>query len=543
MAKHWSKYLQERITELEIQVKQYGRLVLEAENNSKQNLTLFKEEQRKRQALEVELKNQRHINTELQAQSCLWKHEGKNLHAELKKMNELSEAYADSLKRIKALEKKLNIRKGTEDPYGINTPSSKKVHKKNSTAENRAKRGGAKVGHKGYGRRDFEISEADVVKYNEHISGELCCNSPQLRAVGTVTHAVYNFIPMQLEKVININTKFQCESCGTSTTASSPDIMPGAMFTNLAGALSIAECYFHNATIGRVAERFGINKGTLIGMAHRYADALEPLYHQIIFEMRKSLFLHADETGWTMDGKKAYAWLFANELFQVFAFRESRGSKVPKEILGEEKSDLVLVVDRYCGYSPLLLFRQFCYAHLLRDVAKLKLEFPDDKQVSIFCDDLMTQLTKAMKLRSRSLNQQEYVFEARKIKKEIMRICREEANDPGVQGIQNIFRENEDKLFHWVENSLIPCENNYGERNLRPVVILRKISFGCQSERGMKTREILMTILHTAKCRGHDPVNFLEKALNILTKNPKADLRHLIFPDEVSDIQDDSIAA
>ncbi len=535
--------MQERIAELEIQVKQYSRIAIEAENNSQQNLILFKEEQRKRQALAVELESQRHINTELQAQSCLWKHEGKNLHAELKKMKELSDAYTDSQKRVKELEKKLNIRKGTEDPYGINTPSSKKVYKKNSTPENRAKRGGAKIGHKGHGRKDFEISEADVVKYNEHISGERCCNSPQLRAVSTVNHAVYNFIPMQLEKVININTKFQCGSCGTSTTASSPGIMPGAMFTNLAGALSIAECYFHNATIGRVAERFGINKGTLIGMAHRYADALEPLYHQIIFEMRKSLFLHADETGWTMDGKKAYAWLFANELFQVFAFRESRGSKVPKEILGEEKSDLILVVDRYCGYSPLLLFRQFCYAHLLRDVEKLKLEFPDDKQVSIFCDDLITQLTKAMKLKSRSLSQQKYVIEARGIKKEIMRICREEANDPGVQGIQNIFRENEDKLFHWVENPLIPCENNYGERHLRPVVILRKISFGCQSERGMKTREILMTILHTAKCRGHDPVNFLEKALNILTEDPKADLRHLIFQDEASDIQDDSIAA
>ena len=83
----------------------------------------------------------------------------------------------------------------------------------------------------------------------------------------------------------------------------------------------------------------------------------------------------------------------------------------------------------------------------------------------------------------------------------------------------------------------------FAERQLRPVVILRKISFGCQSERGMRTREILMTILHTAKCRGHDPVNFLEKALNRLTKNPKADLRHLLFPDETFDIQEDSIAA
>ena len=124
-----------------------------------------------------------------------------------------------------------------------------------------------------------------------------------------------------------------------------------------------------------------------------------------------------------------------------------------------------------------------------------------------------------------------------------MRICHEEANDPGGQDIKNIFRENEDKLFHWVENPDIPCENNFGERNLRPVVILRKISFGCQPERGMRIREILMTIFHTAKCRGHDPVNFLEKDLNILSKDPKADLRHLIFSNEASDSQDDSITA
>ncbi|MDD5598045.1 MAG: IS66 family transposase [Victivallaceae bacterium] len=540
---HYSKRYKKRIAQLECELEMYKKVAIAAEANSKQNLILFKEEQRKRQNLESELEKQKRLNTDLQAKSCLWEREGKNLHAELKKMGELSDAYADSLKKIKALEKKLNIRKGTEDPYGLNTPSSKKVNKPNSTAENRAKRGGAKPGHEGHGRKDFTVAEADQVTYNSVPSGRPCCDNPDLHPVGTVNHAVYNFVPMKLEKVMNVNTKYHCVNCDSDVLAAAEDTFPGAKYSNMAGALSIAECYFHNATIGSVAERFGINKGTLIGIAHRYADALEPLYRQIIFEMRKSLFLHADETGWSMDGKKAYAWLFANDLFQVFAFRETRGSIVPKEILGEEESELILIVDRYRGYSPLLLFRQFCYAHLFRDVEELKLEFPDDKQVTVFCDDLMNQLTKAMKLKSESLSRQKYVSKARKIKKEIMRICHEEANDPGVQGIQDIFRENEDKLFHWVENPDIPCENNFGERNLRPVVILRKISFGCQSERGMRTREILMTILHTAKCRGHDPVNFLERALNILCKDPKADLRHLIFSDELSNSQDDSIAA
>jgi len=104
----------------------------------------------------------------------------------------------------------------------------------------------------------------------------------------------------------------------------------------------------------------------------RVSKIMKAVYDEILGDINNAVTLHADETGWTMDGKKAYAWLFANDLFQVFAFRETRGSKVPKEILGEEKSDLILVVDRYRGYSPLLLLRQFCYAHLLRDVEKLK---------------------------------------------------------------------------------------------------------------------------------------------------------------------------
>lgn len=58
------------------------------------------------------------------------------------------------------------------------------------------------------------------------------------------------------------------------------------------------------------------------------------------------------------------------------------------------------------------------------------------------------------------------------------------------------------------------------KRHLRPIVIARKLSFDGQSERGMHTREILMSILHTAQCRGLDPGKFLEQILNTLTIDP-----------------------
>jgi hypothetical protein len=48
----------------------------------------------------------------------------------------------------------------------------------------------------------------------------------------------------------------------------------------------------------------------------------------------------------------------------------------------------------------------------------------------------------------------------------------------------------------------------------------------------MQTREILMPILYTAKCRGWNPAEFLEKALNMPTSDPTADFIPLLFQPE-----------
>ena len=98
-----------------------------------------------------------------------------------------------------------------------------------------------------------------------------------------------------------------------------------------------------------------------------------------------------------------------------------------------------------------------------------------------------------------------------------------------MQSIQNIFRENADRLYLWVEDRRIPAHNNETERELRPLVIARKMSFGSQSPRGRHTREVLMTVLHTLKKREPDPAEALHRALNQLAANPDADLAELLF--------------
>ena len=51
------------------------------------------------------------------------------------------------------------------------------------------------------------------------------------------------------------------------------------------------------------------------------------------------------------------------------------------------------------------------------------------------------------------------------------------------------------------------------EREIRPAVIARKNSFHNTSDRGAQTQALLMSIYHTLKRRGCDPLKTIEQAL------------------------------
>jgi hypothetical protein len=67
---------------------------------------------------------------------------------------------------------------------------------------------------------------------------------------------------------------------------------------------------------------------------------------------------------------------------------------------------------------------------------------------------------------------------------------------------------------------------NQAERDLRPTVIARKVSFGTGSDNGSKTRSILMSVLHTFnKCKGNQSLETVFKGiLDKLAVDPKTDL-------------------
>ena len=86
-------------------------------------------------------------------------------------------------------------------------------------------------------------------------------------------------------------------------------------------------------------------------------------------------------------------------------------------------------------------------------------------------------------------------------------------------------------MYHWVQARRVPPDNNLAERNLRPTVIARKVSFGSSSDAGAKTRSILMSVLHTLNKRRGDRSleSIFKNLLDEIAKNPKVQVVSL-FP-------------
>jgi len=428
------------------------------------------------------------------------------------KINKLEE-------EIARLKDKLRHQQRTvkEGFFGSSTPSSKISVKPNSSTEHQRNRGGGKPGHKGHGRSSICEQDADEV---ETVSiGNVCldCGSA-LEEKGARTRTVIDCQPVKMKKIVYRLERKRCPKCKKLISAKPPGVLAKCLYGNQLLAYVAVQHYIYGNTLGQIEKQTGIGYSSLIEAMHQLAKRLKDVPEALIQAYRNSPVKHADETGWRTDGQNGYSWLFCTPDISIFRFRRTRSGSVAREVLGEEPLPGVLVVDRYNGYNRMPCSIQYCYAHLLRMVKDLEKDFPENTEIKSFVEALVPQLANAISLRTLDITEGQFKRQAAKIKHTIINIANCQARHPAIQKVQDIFREKTERLYHWAEGRSIPADNNLAERELRPLVIARKISFGSQSDAGAKTREILMTVLHTLKKTRPDVMTALKSALDKLAQ-------------------------
>jgi transposase len=420
-------------------------------------------------------------------------------------------------------------RKDKAGLFGSSTPSSQVPLKANSKDEASAKRGGARAGHKGIGRKKHLPDEIDEIR---EIPSTSVCSTCQVTMLskGYRHRSVLDIDPVTVRKVLYRIQRKVCPSCGVEVTASVKDVLPKNLLSNQLLAEIVDSHYLQGMPLGRVCARWQLNYGTVVEALHRLSSYFDPVMKDLKQAYRQAFVRHADETTWRVDGKSGYCWLFSSERVSLHLYRNTRSARVVEEVFGHQKKlNGYLVVDRYAAYKRAGCKLQYCYAHLLRELIDLQSEFADEQEVEAYSKTMAGLVVQAMRLQSSRPGDEEYYREARRIKRAILRACREPSRHLAVKRWQDFFEEEGANLYHWVEDRRVPCENNRAERELRPTVIARKVSHGSQAEEGAKTREVLMSVMQTLKKRVADPRQGFKDALDKVAANPQINAIQALF--------------
>ena len=393
--------------------------------------------------------------------------------------------------------------KEKEGIFGSSTPSSKIPLKENTKIDNPNKNGGKKEGDKGYGRKSATEESADKIEYL-YYEKDICPEClEKLAKKGYQERTIIDIENNKPKEIIYKCEKKHCPKC-RKIYQTKPKVLNNGLYGNNLIAQCCVMHYYHGIPIGRIESILGdyLTSSSLFSIFHKIANILEKSEEYLIEDYRKALVKHADETSWRTDGNSGFAWIFCSNDTTIFQFKNTRGSSVAKAIFGEEELFGVLVVDRYAGYNKIKCKIQYCYAHLLRMVDLGK--DSDKEEVISFVSQLSYYLSEAMHLKNLEISDEEYYKKAQIIKNNIIMITESRSNDFGIKNVQEIFIENTNRLYHWAYDRNVPADNNRAERELRPTVVARKVSFGSQSEKGARTRSIIMSYLHTASKRIKD---------------------------------------
>lgn len=304
----------------------------------------------------------------------------------------------------------------------------------------------------------------------------------------------------------------------------------------------------------RIMRREGleVNSQTLWDQVWALTNALRPLYDAIGEYVRSMPVACADETHWRMLGKKTknkkwYLWGACSRLGAYYEILSSRSARAGARFLRDFSG--TLVCDAYGGYvriagdrnqaeqqeldreggearpraGPLKL--ACCWAHARRPFKKLDKQYPDD------CKDVLDLIGELYDV-ERQVPFEPAEGEALEKQLGLRAKLRDELSRPIVGRIMKWAEENQARFLAsskmgagigyllnqrkvlevFLDDPLVPIDNNQMERGLRNPVIGRKNFYGTKTERGAEAAAVIYSVIESCRLAEVEPKEYLAYA-------------------------------
>jgi len=417
-----------------------------------------------------------------------------------KRVEELEQKLLAALKRIEELEKENKLLKERFREKSVPDFIKKDVKQE-------PKQSGQKYGHKGYSRRIPE--RIDEVK--EHklescpICGEPVSDTQEIRE-----RIVEDIEQPKTKNTKNLIHRCYCKKCDKIVEPEIEDALPNARFglrlMMLVMILKLDSRIPSNKIVSLLSSVFQIkiSDGEIYSILNQLSEAFGGYYNRLEQKIRESLVKHVDETGWRINGKNNWLWIFINDEIALYLVRKRRNHKVPYELLGNQEGKTI-VSDRLISYDELQkksgCDHQICWTHLLRNSKDLAEHYQEAKYIHKRMKFIYRKAKKGER-KDKLLRWADKITERTYKHLEVYKF------------VKSVCRKHRENLFRFVGNQKVGSTNNLAEQGIRPVVVIRKISGGSRSNNGAETTCRLLSVLQTAKIQSRDYIGFMNNLLH-----------------------------
>ena len=381
----------------------------------------------------------------------------------------------------------------------------------------RGKRLGGKPGHKGYSRPIPDHVDEEVDLSFEHCPD---CGKKLSKTQDTFSHYVEDIkMPRAYVKKYNIHRRY-CSRCKKMVSPQPLDVLPKCRFGLRLMLLVCFQKYGLHLPFNKIAFELEtyfditVSDSELCLMVQKIAELFGPRFGELKREMQHLKVKYVDETGWRINGENHWLWAFIaeKEAIALYKIDKSRGSKVPRKVLGK-RHDGITVSDFFSAYNRFGGKQQKSWVHLLRETSKLSKKKSTSEEMKQFHKRIKRLYRDAVRFKEKKPPPEEVEHGMKRFLRRLDKISKKSYSDEDCQRLAKRLKKHRENMFRFLTVEELRPDNNTAEQGIRPNVVIRKISGGNRSQKGAHAHEVMMSMIETYKRRDQ---NFFEEGISYI---------------------------
>jgi hypothetical protein len=398
---------------------------------------------------------------------------------------------------------------------------ARSIDAKADTTKHRYKKPGRREGHEGASRSRPEHVDATVEL--DQSTCPRCGGVLSEKPTDSYTRVVEDVVPAKVVVTEYVVRRRYCRCCRRQVSPPIPNVIGGGKKERF--GLRLMLLVVSLKMLGLSYEKIGAHlrllfdldlaEGAMIHCVMTVADAFGPRYEELKKDLLKEKSLHGDETSWRIKGKNHWLWAFLGRWSVVYEVDRSRGKDVPRKILGGDYRGTV-ISDSWGAWNHVGERWQRCLVHYLRELEDtLKYKSPGAEFLP-FRKKLRRMLRDAIRMADEKDDGERLRAKARlEARIGALIASHSSSGEKNCKRFVKRLRREKGMLFTFLEEDGIDWNNNAAERALRSSVVIRKITYGNQSDEGAHAHAVLMSVKETCGLRRE---NFFDYAMGYLAQ-------------------------